>query len=106
MSSEKRPQSRKAPHVLALAVTRRLLGRAIQGPTPGDADDGGPGQADDEDPILAQARSIVQEICAGSWSHLNDIAAPQRRALPRSALVDTFPRYSFSLTFAFEVWRK
>jgi hypothetical protein len=76
MVSETPARSRKALHVLALAAVWRLHGRAI--PWPNRA--------------LAQARAIVHEICAGGWSHVSDITAPQLRALATSARVDAFPR--------------
>lgn len=92
MVSETPPRSRKALHVLALAAAWQLHGREVPWPAPRDADAGEAEQADDERRILAQARAIVHEICAGGWSHVSDIAAPQLRALATSARVDAFPR--------------
>lgn len=94
MVSEAEPRLRKALHLLALAAVRRAHGLPFA--WPGQVDTatapatGGLGE--DETRFLAQARALVMELCAGGWSHVSDIAAPQLRALATSARVESFPR--------------
>lgn len=93
MVSEAEPRLRKALHLLALAAVWRAHGRPFPWPSqaePAAAPAGGLG--DDETRFLAQARDLVHELCAGGWSHVSDIAAPQLRALATSARVESFPR--------------
>lgn len=105
MVSEAEPRLRKALHLLTLCAVWRAHGRAIAWPAAvapsaatavttsgGPADDAPAGLGPDERRFLAQARALVHEICAGGWSHVGDIAAPQLRALATSARVESFPR--------------
>lgn len=93
MVSEAEPRLRKALHLLALAAVRRAHGLPFA--WPGEAEQAAElpaGLGDDETRFLAQARDLVHELCAGGWSHVSDIAAPQLRALATSARVESFPR--------------
>lgn len=99
MVSAAEPRLHKALHLLALISVWRAHGHAIAWPSAIGADPAaGPGQDvsaamnADERAFLTQARALVHELCAGGWSHVGDIAAPQLRALATSARVESFPR--------------
>ncbi|MEW6022156.1 MAG: SWIM zinc finger family protein [Pseudomonadota bacterium] len=93
MVSEAEPRLRKALHLLALAAVRRAHGQPFAWPGQAEAAAEPPGGlGGDETRFLAQARDLVHELCAGGWSHVSDIAAPQLRALATSARVESFPR--------------
>jgi hypothetical protein len=95
MVSVAEPRLHKALHLLALAAVWRAHGRQIAWPDAvAAAVAAAPGAAMDADEraFLAQARALVHELCAGGWSHVGDLAAPQLRALATSARVESFPR--------------
>jgi len=93
MVSEAEPRLRKTLHLLALAAVRHAHGKPFCWPGQGEAAQApADGLSEDETRFLAQARALVLELCAGGWSHVSDIAAPQLRALATSARVESFPR--------------